>query len=107
MGKCTPAKDAAVCSPDGKAHMSCGLDQWITVELCDGPAGCRGRGDGLVCDVKHVEAGDPCTMGVSPPRCNSPHELMMCKSGKWVSLVCSPPGICRRPTSDMPSSCRL
>ena len=106
VGRCDPRKDGAVCSPDGKSQLSCGLGDWITVQLCDGPAGCKGRGDDLVCDVKPVKAGDPCANGMSPPRCNGTRELLQCKSGKWASLVCSGGGTCRPPTSDMPSSCR-
>jgi hypothetical protein len=104
--KCDFRKDAAVCSPDGTQQMSCAFGMLKTVQICDGPAGCKGSGDNLVCDLKHVDAGDPCTMGISPPRCNSASELLQCLTGKWSSLICSAPGTCHPPTSDSPAMCR-
>src|SRR5208282_161660 len=49
LGRCDPRRDAAVCSADGKEQLSCGLGMYVTVQICDGPAGCKGSGDDLVC----------------------------------------------------------
>jgi hypothetical protein len=106
FGGCNPKTQAAVCTPDGTAQMSCGLGEWKMVRQCDGPAGCKGSGDDLVCDVKHVTEGEACTGGLNPPRCQGPQVLMQCLKGKWARLVCSPPGTCQEPTPDMPASCR-
>jgi len=105
MGRCDPVKDAAVCSPDGTAQMSCGQGRWMTVQLCDGAKGCTGRGDDLVCDQKKVKAGDACTPNVSLPRCNDPKTLMRCMKGKWVQTLCAPPGKCHSQTIDSPALC--
>lgn len=106
MGRCDGVKDAAVCSPDGTAEMSCANGRWMTVQLCDGPKGCTGRGDDLACDQKKVKAGDPCPPNVSLPRCNDPKTLMRCMSGKWVQTVCALPGKCRPQTLDSPAVCQ-
>lgn len=105
---CDPVKDSAVCSPDGTTQQSCSMGRWQTVFACDGPEGCKGRGDKLVCDVKRpVNEGDPCTMGINPPRCNNSQDLMACVFGKWKKTTCSAPGKCLAATMDMPAGCRV
>jgi hypothetical protein len=104
---CDPEKDAAVCSPDGTSQMSCSLGHWQLVHVCDGPEGCKGRGDKLVCDLKPVNEGDPCTGGINPPRCNNAYDVMACVFNKWKKTTCSPPGKCQAATTDMPAGCRL
>ncbi len=106
-GECDPAKQAAVCSPDGTTQLSCNMGKWQTVHLCDGPNGCKGSGNDLVCDMKPVKEGDACTGGLNMPRCNDGQTLMQCMNGKWKKLVCSLPGHCRPPADDMPAGCRL
>ena len=104
--QCNPAKDAAVCSPDGTTQMSCSLGMWQAVFLCDGPAGCKGSGDKLVCDLKPVKEGDPCVSGYNPPRCNDVQVLMSCVNKKWVKTACKAPGKCLPATTDSPAGCR-
>jgi hypothetical protein len=107
LGMCDPTKDAAACSPDGKAHVSCANGKWITVEFCDGPRGCSGQGNNLFCDQAKVDAGASCTPRVSFPRCNDSKTLMSCNvKGKWVPLTCAAPGTCQGENSDMPAGCR-
>jgi hypothetical protein len=105
--QCDPTTQAAVCSPDGKTQLSCNMGMWKTVHDCDGPAGCKGSGDDIVCDMKPAKEGDPCTGGLNMPRCNDDQTLMQCMFGKWKKLVCSAPGHCRPPKDDMPAGCRL
>jgi len=108
--QCDDAKQAAVCSPDGKMQMSCALGMWKTVASCDGPAGCKGSGDDLKCDVaRPVKEGDDCKGGFSPPRCNDGQTYMSCVNTKWKKIVCAAPGHCREPdpAKDFPAGCRL
>ncbi len=95
-----------MCSPDGTTQMSCSLGMWQAVYLCDGPAGCKGTGDKLVCDLKPQKEGDPCTGGINPPRCNDGQVLMSCVNRKWVKTTCQAPGVCKGATLDSPAGCR-